>query len=124
MVFARPLSAIDAFAATRVLALGVCAGLCSGAVSAAELSREKLSSSSDVAHCAVYGPGYVRVDGSYACARIGERMRVEMRVNRAPPFLGGFTPTDDFAVDGPSDSAWRAHLRLDRSSTTDHTISR
>jgi hypothetical protein len=105
MLIVRPLSLIEA-AATSALALGMWAGF----ASAAELSREKIMTSSDVAHCGVYGPGYVRVEGTYACARIGERMRVEMQVNRAPPFLGGFAPLNDL---GPADGATRAHLRLD-----------
>ena len=71
------------------LALLVGASAASGAA-AAELSREKLSRSTDVQHCAAYGPGFVRVEGTEACARIGERMRVEMNVHRPPPFLGGF----------------------------------
>ena len=91
------------------LALGLCATVGGTGASAAELSRDQLSNSADIAHCSVYGPGYVRVGDTYACARIGERMRVQMRVTRAPPFLGGFAPQDDSLVDGAN----RAYLRLD-----------
>ena len=82
-----------------------------GVAGAAEISRERLSRSTDVAHCAEHGPGWVRVDGTEACARIGERMRVDMHVPRPPPFLGGFPPPFemDFSDDGPA----RARLRLD-----------
>jgi hypothetical protein len=111
MVLARIPVPVDAWAAARVFALGVVASLASGTAGAGELPRGKLTSSTDVAHCAVYGPGYVRVEGAYGCARIGARMRVEMRVQQAPPFLGGFAPAD---VPQPSSSgAARAHLRLD-----------
>lgn len=82
-----------------------------GMAAAAEISRERLTNSTDVAHCAEHGPGWVRVDGTDACARIGERMRVEMNVPRPPPFVGGFPPPFemDFTNDGPA----RARLRLD-----------
>lgn len=101
-----------------LLALFVGAGLLLSSVAgAAELSREKLSQSTDVAHCAAIGPGYVRVEGTDACARIGERMRVEMNVHRPPPFLGGFAqPFDlDPAPDGPA----RARLRLETAPARD-----
>lgn len=92
------------------LCLASCAALAGGAA-AAELSREKLSRSTDVEYCAQHGPGYVRVEGTDACARIGERMRVEMNVPRPPPFLGGFPPP--FEMDISQDGPARARLRLD-----------
>ena len=106
----------------RIVTRAACSGalaaaLASVGASAAELSREKLEKSTDVQNCAVHGPGYVRVEGSDACARIGSRLRVEMNINRAPRFVGGFPqPFDSLGLDEPpgGDGPARAHLRLDQ----------
>jgi hypothetical protein len=96
------------FLRTGALAL-LLAGLVQTAA-ATELSRKKLSNSTNVEHCSVYGPGYVRVEGSEACARIGGRMRVERQVNRPPAYTGFPSPFE--AEPGPDGPA-RARLRLD-----------
>ena len=117
--------------ATRVACSGaLAAALASASASAAELSREKLEKSTDIQNCAVHGPGYVKVEGSDACARIGSRLRVEMNINRAPRFVGGFPQPFESGLgfdeppggDGPA----RAHLRLDQPSgrATDRQITR
>ena len=95
---------------------GACVAFLALGAGAAELSLEKLEQSTDVQGCAQHGPGYVRVEGTDACARIRSRMRVEMNVTRAPPFLGGAplfeapAPFDPMPGDGPS----RAYLRLEQ----------
>ena len=100
----------------RLSALAV--SIIGGCAQAAELSREKLGKSTDVQNCAVHGPGYVRVEGTDACARIGSRLRVDMNAIKAPRFIGGFPqsfdPGADFEPGLTGDGPARAYLRLDR----------
>lgn len=62
--------------------------------------------------CAIYGSGYVAIQGTGSCVRIGGRVRVEGgaafggRSNNAGGALG-------FAGDGMRDGPSRAHMRLE-----------
>ncbi len=106
----------NALATVRIACTGVFAAvLATAGAEAAELSREQIEHSQNVENCDVHGPGYVRVEGTEACARIGSRLRVPMELSRPPRLSGAPTPFESepgFDVpmgDGPS----RAHLRLE-----------
>lgn len=64
---------------------------------------------SDSAHCAIYGAGYVAVQGSTTCVRIGGRVRLELN---AGSIGNAYAPVANNAAGSPDDGLGRAHLRI------------
>lgn len=63
--------------------------------------------------CAIYGSGFVPLNGTDTCVRIGGRVRVDGAVVPSQNTYGtsgtmNFAPTPPAGLDGPD----RAHLRL------------
>ncbi|MBX9739886.1 MAG: porin [Beijerinckiaceae bacterium] len=74
--------------------------------------------------CARYGEGYVAVEGSDACVRIGGRLRIDIggsaRSGVAP--MSGYSFGDN--LPGESDGLSRAHIRLPSSRQDGDPITR
>ena len=64
--------------------------------------------------CAIYGDGFVAVQGSSSCVRIGGRVRLELNAtNSARAYAPGGLPQQSFgANDAPGNGVNRAHMRL------------
>ena len=81
------------------------------AATSAGQAQQRLAGSES--QCAIYGAGYVAVQGSSTCVRIGGRVRLEMNTGTVGhAYAPGGLSSGQFGGAAAPDGANRAHLRL------------
>ena len=91
--------------AAAALSAAVLASLGCGAASAQQRAGSD--------NCAIYGSGFVAVQGASTCVRIGGRVRLELNGAGASAGLNSFAPVNNSPSAPASGGIDRAHMRLD-----------